>query len=48
YLLFRLVFISNGFSIFYRNIFSLVYFILYLCTLEIIPLIYVFKLALLI
>lgn len=48
YLLGRLVFISNGFSIFYRNIFSLVYFILYLCALEIIPLIYVFKLALLI
>ncbi|MDE5554971.1 MAG: DUF4271 domain-containing protein [Muribaculaceae bacterium] len=48
YLLGRLVFISNGFSIFYKNIFSLVYFILYLCALEIIPLIYVFKLALLI
>ncbi len=44
----RLTFISNGFSIFYRNIFSLVYFILYLCALEIIPVIIVFKLALLI
>lgn len=44
----RLIFIWKGFSIFYRNIFSLVYFILYLCTLEIIPLIYVMKLALLI
>ncbi|MDE5596138.1 MAG: DUF4271 domain-containing protein, partial [Muribaculaceae bacterium] len=41
-------FIWKGFSIFYNNIFSLVYFILYLCALEIIPLIYVFQLALLI
>lgn len=48
YLISRLTFIFNGFSIFYRNIFSLVYFILYLCALEIIPLIYVMKLALLI
>lgn len=47
YLLFRLLFVANGFSIFYRNIFSLVYFILYLCTLEIIPVIYVFKAAML-
>ena len=44
----RLIFISKGFSIFYNNIFSLVYFILYLCALEFIPLIYVFQLALLI
>ncbi|MDE5568563.1 MAG: DUF4271 domain-containing protein [Muribaculaceae bacterium] len=44
----RLTFIWKGFSIFYNNIFSLVYFILYLCALEIIPLIYVFQLALLI
>ncbi len=48
YLSARLIFIYKGFSIFYKNIFSLVYFILYLCTLEIIPLIYVIKLALLI
>ena len=48
YLTARLTFISKGFSIFYNNIFSLVYFILYLCALEIIPLIYVLKLALLI
>lgn len=48
YLSARLIFIAKGFSIFYNNIFSLVYFILYLCALEIIPLIYVVKLALLI
>ena len=48
YLAARLIFIWKGFSIFYRNIFSLVYFILYLCALELIPLIYVVKLALLI
>lgn len=47
YIIARLIFIYKGFSIFYKNIFSLVYFILYLCTLEIIPVIYVFKLALL-
>lgn len=38
YFLARLVFIFKGFRIFYTNIGSLVYFILYLCTLEIIPL----------
>lgn len=48
YLAARLIFIAKGFSIFYNNIFSLVYFILYLCALEIIPLIFILKLALLI
>lgn len=33
----RIIFISKGFRIFYKNFGSLVYFILYLCTLEIIP-----------
>lgn len=33
----RFIFISKGFRIFYDNYTSLVYFILYLCTLEIIP-----------
>lgn len=48
YIIARLAFISKGFSIFYNNIFSLVYFILYLCALEIIPVIYVYKIAVLI
>ena len=47
YLTARVMFIIKGFSIFYNNIFSLVYFILYLCTLEIIPIIFVLRLALL-
>ena len=37
YVLSRLVFIVKGFRIFYINFPSLLYFILYLCTLEIIP-----------
>lgn len=36
------VFISKGFRIFYNHLGSLLYFILYLCTLEIIPLIFAF------
>jgi hypothetical protein len=42
YLLFRFVYIGKGFRIFYYNFPSLLYFILYLCTLEIIPLIGVY------
>ncbi len=38
YFLARIIFIFKGFRIFYHNFFSLFYFILYLCTLEIIPL----------
>lgn len=34
----RIIFIIKGFRIFHNNIFSLIYFILYLCSLEIIPL----------
>ncbi len=37
YIVARIVFICKGFRIFYHNIGSLLYFILYLCTLEIIP-----------
>lgn len=48
YVIARLIFISKGFSIFYNNIFSLLYFILYLCALEIIPVIYLYKVAVLI
>lgn len=37
YIIARIIFIFRGFRIFYTNYSSLVYFILYLCTLEIIP-----------
>jgi hypothetical protein len=40
YVLARIVFIFKGFKIFYHKISSLVYFILYLCTLEVIPVIF--------
>ena len=43
YVLARIIFISKGFRIFYNNLFSLVYFILYLCSLETIPVILVYK-----
>jgi hypothetical protein len=46
YLLARIVFISKGFRIFYHKIGDLLYFILYLCTLEIIPIILSLKFAL--
>lgn len=42
YLLSRLVYVAKGFRIFYNNFPSLLYFILYLCTLEIIPLIAIY------
>lgn len=45
YVFARLIFIFKGLRIFYQNFYSLLYFILYLCTLEIIPLIVVFKTA---
>ena len=47
YFLARILFIVKGFRIFYQNIWSLLYFILYLCTLEIIPLFVIYRLALL-
>ncbi len=37
YITSRVIFIIKGFRIFYENVFSLFYFILYLCSLEIIP-----------
>lgn len=46
YIIARIIFISKGFRIFYHNSFSLIYFILYLCSLEIIPLILIYKASL--
>ena len=43
FLIGKITFIIKGFRIFYDNLFSLIYFILYLCTLEIIPIILVLK-----
>ncbi len=48
YLIARLLFIIKGFRIFFINFSSLLYFILYLCALEIIPVLYVYKMALVI
>lgn len=45
YIIARLAFIIKGFRIFYHNFGSLLYFILYLCTLEIIPPLIVFMIA---
>ena len=45
YLLARIIFIIKGFRIFYTGPTSLVYFILYLCTLEIVPLLALFSAA---
>lgn len=45
YIIARLAFIIKGFRIFYHNFGSLLYFILYLCTLEIIPPLIVFIIA---
>lgn len=46
YFIARIIFIAKGFRIFYNNSFSLMYFILYLCSLEIIPPILMYKTAL--
>lgn len=43
YILARIVFICKGFRIFYHNFSSLLYFILYLCTVEIIPVLLVYR-----
>lgn len=43
YLLSRIIFIYKSIKIFLRDIYGLLYFILYLCSLEIIPLILLFK-----
>lgn len=45
YIAARIVFLCKGFRIFYHNYFSLIYFILYLCTLEIVPLIIIYRIA---
>ena len=45
YVIARLTFIFKGFRIFYNKIYSLFYFILYLCTLEIIPVIFMYGIA---
>lgn len=47
YLAARAVFVIKGFRIFFNKITGLIYFILYLCTLEIIPAILVYKTAIL-
>lgn len=39
----RIIFIYKGFRIFYNNSLALIYFILYLCSLEIIPIILIYK-----
>lgn len=41
----RIVFICKGFKIFYHNLFSLIYFILYLCALEIAPLVVFYRMG---
>lgn len=41
----RIVFIIKGFRIFYQKIWSLLYFILYLCTLEILPILIIYHLS---
>lgn len=46
YILARILFICKGFRIFYTNFGSLLYFILYLCTLEIAPLLIIRRLSL--
>lgn len=46
YVVARIIFIYKGFRLFYENLFSLVYFILYLCTLEIAPFLFIIKGAL--
>jgi len=45
YVVARLLFVRTGFSIFYHNFSSLLYFFLYLCTLEIVPLLVVYRAA---
>lgn len=45
YVLARLVFIIKGFRIFYTGVNSLLYFILYLCTLEIAPMILIMRIC---
>lgn len=46
YVICRLLFICKGFRLFYDNFGSLLYFILYLCTLEIVPIVLMYRGAL--
>ncbi len=43
YILARAIFIFKGFRLFYDNFDSILYFILYLCTLEIVPVVVIFR-----
>lgn len=43
YVFARILFIYKGFRLFYDNIGSIVYFILYLCTLEIVPIVLLYR-----
>lgn len=43
YIIARIIFISKGFRLFYQKFGSIVYFILYLCTLEVVPLILIVR-----
>lgn len=45
YILARILFICKGFRIFYKNFPSILYFILYLCALEITPLVFIARLV---
>lgn len=45
YFIGRMLFIIKGFRIFYQKIWSLLYFILYLCTLEILPVLIICRLS---
>lgn len=45
YVIARFIFICKGFRIFYKNPYSLIYFILYLCTLEIAPLLTIYRMS---
>lgn len=46
YMIARLIFIFKGFRIFYTKSYTLVYFILYLCALEIVPVLFIYKASL--
>lgn len=45
YVIARLLFFSKGFRFFYTNLFSLLYFILYLCTVEIAPILFMWRMS---
>lgn len=45
YFIARILFLIKGFRIFYQKIWSLLYFILYLCTLEILPILIIYRLS---